>query len=141
MPTWSSMETKNITFDGVPLIVPVISGALMEFLQDTFKGYPSKCGAGEGIGDKIVPETVFGLPISPVCHIHDTMFDIAEATWQDFHQANSVFLHNILSTIRHKSNNSVMEHIRNYRAVTFYNAVDTIGGSVFWDLKAEGYNA
>lgn len=125
------------TFDEVPLLVPVINDTFMEFLQDKFEDYPSKCGAGQGLGDLIVPETIFGLPISPVCHIHDTMFEIADATWEDFHYANSIFLHNILSTIQCKSESVILEHLRNYRAVTFYNAVDTLGKNVFWSLKRQ----
>jgi hypothetical protein len=109
----------------------------MEFLHDTFKGYPSKCGAGEGVGDIIVPETIIFLPISAVCHIHDTCWDIAEASWKDFHQSNSIFLHNILAAIKYKSSSIILEHLRNYRAITYYNAVDTIGSKFFWKCKHE----
>lgn len=129
------MITKEIYFDGVPLIVPIISGIQMEFLKLSFEGYPSRCGAGQGLGDLIVPEKIWGLSITPSCHIHDTMWDIAEPTWADFHSSNSIFLHNILSIIQYRSSSSILEHFRNYRAMSYYNAVDTVGANIFWKLK------
>jgi lysozyme len=131
------METKLVLFSGVPLVIPVIFGTPMEFAKPSFCDYPSKCGAGVGIGDIIVPETMYGLSVSPACDIHDAMWDIAEPSWIEFHQSNSIFLSNILSIIHHRSSSITLEHLRNYRAVTYYNTVNTIGSKIFWKLKKE----
>ena len=135
------VETTTVEFDGVILVVPVINGKPMEFIHKTFSGYPSKCGAGQGIGDLIVPETWFGLRASAICHIHDTDFEIAPPTWMAFHALNYRFIRNSLELIRVKSANAVTRTLRNYRATTYFNAVDSIGADIFWNLKREqGYN-
>lgn len=131
------MITEVVVFDGVALVVPVISGRPMEFLQKTFNKYPPRCGPGPGFGNIVVPDTMLGLPVSVPCHIHDVMWEVCEATWGGFHYSNSVLLHNLLTVIKERSDSCVLEHLRNYRAVTYYNAVDTIGAGVFWGIKGE----
>lgn len=131
------MHTKEIIFGGVPLVVPDFGGAQIEFPYDTFEGFGSYCGAGKGVGDLVVPEKILFLSISVACFIHDISWDAAGPTWSDFHQTNSMFLHNILSIIKHRSHSTILEHLRNYRAVTYYNAVDTVGARVFWNIKEE----
>jgi hypothetical protein len=122
-------------FDSVPLVAPVINGIPLEFPYKTFEEFTSYCGAGQGLGDIIVPERIFGLKISPACYIHDVSWEIADASWTEFHQTNSIFLNNILEIIRYKSSSWILEHIRNYRAITYYNAVNTIGTKLFWATK------
>ncbi len=99
--------------------------------MDEFKSY---CGAGEGIGDLIVPEKLFGLKISPACFVHDNMWDNAEPTWKYFHFSNSIFLSNMIAIIETQSSSSILKHMRMYRAVTYFNAVDTIGNRIFWSM-------
>jgi len=55
---------KYITkcFCGVDYLVP----ECFKFSHDTIGGYPSKCGAGEGIGDKVVPEVIGGKRCSHI---------------------------------------------------------------------------
>lgn len=131
------METVIVQFDNVPMIVPLVGEKKepLDFPYNDFDVFPSYCGAGQGLGDIIVPEKIFGLKISPACFVHDVMFEISEATWEDFHTSNSVFIHNLLAIVKHRSKNWILEHIRNYRVVTYYNAVDTIGAICFWDTK------
>lgn len=134
------MKTVPVMFDGSELIVPLMelndgSAVPLQFPYDTFEEFTSFCGAGSGIGDIIVPESIFGIKVSPVCYIHDIMWQMAEPSWRDFHHSNSVMLHNLLTVVHDKSANRFMEHLRNYRVVTFYNAVDTIGEPIFWASK------
>ncbi len=134
------MITKVVEFDGVPLIVPIVNGVPLEFPFKTFEEFTSYCGAGKGIGDLVVPETVLFLKVSPACYVHDNMFELAAPTWYDFHASNSVFRTNIDSIIHHRSHNIVMEHLRYYRSVTYFNAVNTVGAYCFWNVKREqGY--
>ena len=127
------MKTKRITIEGVTLIVPESYHAPYTSLN----AFPNCCGAGDGFGEMMIPETMYGLRISAGCHIHDESWRLAEATWADFHQTNSMFLHNNLAIIRIKSRNSFIRRLRNHRAVTYYDFVDITGAKVFKGLKGE----
>lgn len=140
------METRIVQFDGVPLIVPMMelndgSKVPLDFPYDTFKEFTSFCGAGRGIGDLVVPESIFWLKVSPVCYIHDIMWQMAQPTWTEFHQSNSTMMHNLLTVIEKRSSNKWLEHLRNYRAITFYNAVDVLGEPIFWAVKENQINS
>lgn len=134
------METVIECFDKIPLIAPVVNGNVVKVPYDKFDNMSSYCGAGKGIGDFIIPEKVLGLSISVSCFYHDISWDFSEPTWEAFHASNSKFLSNTNSIIRVKSNNITLEHLRYYRAVTYHNAVNTLGAYFFWKLKREqGY--
>lgn len=126
------MHTKVFYFTGatgnaVPLVAPKGIKFPTEYLSD-FETY---CGAGGGFGDWIVPETLFFLKVSAACFIHDEMWRMADGSWEDFHYANSVFLSNLISIITHESDSNILKHMRMYRAVTYFNAVDTIGATIY----------
>ena len=134
------MQTSMVLFDGVPLIVPVVNNSPLEIPYKNFEEFPSFCGAGKGIGDFIVPETVLWLKITPACYLHDIGWELADPTWMDFHAYNSMFRSNIDSIIHYKSNNTLFEHLRYYKSVTFFSAVDTLGAYFFWKIKRiQGY--
>jgi hypothetical protein len=61
---------------------------------------------------------------------------VVEATWAGFHQGNSMFLHNNLAIITARSR-FPLKQLRAYRAVTYFNAVDTVGAKYFWDDKRQ----
>ncbi len=132
------MQTKIYMFTGpqgakVPIVAPVDIEFPSMFLAD----YASYCGAGKGFGDVIVPETMWGLTITIACYVHDQMWEMCAPTWEAFHFSNSVFLRNILACINNQSKSSMLKRLRNYRAVTYYNAVDAFGKKIFWNLKDE----
>ena len=56
------MKTKMLEFHGVNYTVPKD----FEFLAKEIDDYPSFCGAGKGIGDKIVPEVIGGMRCSHI---------------------------------------------------------------------------
>jgi hypothetical protein len=93
--------------------------------------YEDCCGAGEGLGERIVPDTIWGLKISLACFVHDDMFERGEKTWAHFHQSNSIFLKNIINIIHAYSKSRILKHLRLYRAVSYYNAVDRFGKRSF----------
>ncbi len=124
------METKTITIERITLVVPITYPRPLGKLND----FPDCCGAGDGISNTVIPETLFGLRVSAACSIHDFCFKIADATWRDFHQSNYMFLRNLLAIISAKSNWLTM-WFRVARASTYFMAVDTIGAKVFWSLK------
>lgn len=129
------METTIIHVEFVPLIIPTINGRFPPPPADSFESFPSYCGAGEGIGDLIVPETIIGLNVSPACWIHDYSWNIAEDTPEHFFETNGYFLLNMLSIINRRSSSTLMQIMRGYRAMTYYNAVSTAGIKIFEDLK------
>lgn len=57
--------------------------------------WPSFCGAGEGVGDWLVPESLYGACISPACFIHDIDFACNPRTRSAFQSANNRFARNI----------------------------------------------
>ena len=65
------------------------------------------------------------------------MFQFGAYTKEDFKQSNRVFKDNMESIIRVKSKYEFLEHLRYYRVVTYYNAVDTIGWKIYQKLKEE----
>ena len=93
--------------------------------------YENCCGSGDGLGEKLVPDTIWGLKISLACFVHDDMFERGEGDWKVFHQSNSVFLKNIISLIHAYSKSFILKHLRLYRAISYYNAVDVFGRSSF----------
>lgn len=51
-------------------------------------------------------------------------WQVAEPTWEDFDQTNSMLLFNILNIIRHcPSKIWIVNPLRVYRAATYYNGV------------------
>ena len=135
------METRQIIYDGVRLTVPMVNDEPLHMPHNGFDDFGAYCGPGSGWGNALVPEDIYGICVSPACFIHDAMFDMAQATWTDFHHSNSVFFHNILNIIDHfdppvGDQKVEARHERYYRAVTFYTAVDSgFGPSIFWHLK------
>lgn len=57
--------------------------------------WPSFCGAGCGIGDWLVPDTLYGACISPACLVHDIDFACNHRTRASFQSANNRFARNI----------------------------------------------
>ena len=120
--------------------ITLIAPKYIDFPSRSVIQFSSFCGAGKGFGDTIVPESIWGLPISPACYIHDKMWAEADATWEAFHAANSIFLRNLIALIDVQSSNRFSAAFRRYRAVTYYNAVDTFGSKIFWKLKERQKN-
>lgn len=125
------MKTTYSDYDGVRLIVPDDPRFFWPVQPPT--EFPSCCGAGEGWKEKLVPDTIFGVCISPVCWIHDRMYEFSKPLLSDFYQANDVFLVNMVRLLRAKSSSSVLRYFRNNRAMTYYEAVEEFGESAFRD--------
>ena len=128
------MDTSTILIEGCELIIPT---SIKKFwpTQIAIDDFPSFCGAGNGFGDRIVPEKTIGLKVSPACFVHDLSWEICELSWAGFHQSNSIFLHNLQQIIINRSSSEILKMIRLYRAVTYFNAVDSVGAHFFWERK------
>lgn len=133
------MNTKEVRFDGdLYLVVP--DDSTFSWPADSTLEFPPCCGPEKWNTRFYIFDKLFGLCISPACWVHDTMWDLAEPTWGDYHYSNSVFLHNILNIINVRSEMSVLRFLRRHKAFAYYDAIDIGGAKYFWQLKQEqGY--
>lgn len=99
------------------------------------------CGAGDGVGDAVVPDRIWGLNVTEACRIHDFMYSEGK-TLEDKERADRVLLNNLLRLIDAAEESSkfrpwamVVAAVRRYRAMTYYNAVRDFGGPAFWNGK------
>jgi len=127
------MKYTTITYHGAKLTVPewLASPKLWPYDLPLYR-FPSFCGAGEGFGDRIVPEDIFGVCISPACFIHDVDWACSPDTIREFLAANFRFARNARSLILASSLPWWKKEIAVSRAYTFWlGAVTTIGALCF----------
>ena len=92
-----------------------------------------RCGAGEGWAEKVVPDNILGLRITPACSIHDYMFAVGTDI-EDFYEANRVFHNNLYRLIQEGT--WVLRFWRRRIADGYYEAVQSpIGAMTYWKLK------
>ena len=114
------MEIEFKIVEGVRFLAPK---AL--HLPLCLNSFPDSCGPGHGWLEKIIPEKIYGLRISPACWIHDKSWSIAKATKEDFHLSNCLFLWNIAVLLeRFPSPYWLINILRGYRMVTYFLAVN-----------------
>lgn len=65
-----------------------------------FSRWPTFCGAGDGIGDWLVPDDFGAAHISPACFIHDLDYATLPREWWPFQQANNRLYTNIVELCR-----------------------------------------
>ena len=131
------MKTKLEIFDGVSLRVP--DNDYFMWPHPTFKGFPSCCGPGEGWGNRLVPESVFRINLSPACWIHDEMFSWRDKTWINFYYANAVFMANCFEINRVKSKSKIRETLRIPFIYIYVKSVNTaIGAKLFFNKELGG---
>jgi len=93
-----------------------------------------RCGPGTSWKEKLVPENIWGLSMTPACQIHDPMYKYGK-TIEDKREADRVFLNNMLRLIDAGSANTFMRWLRRRAAYKYYEAVDLGGGPAFWADK------
>lgn len=108
----------------------------LEIQWDKLSRFPDCCGAGDGLGNKLVPDRIAGVRISAACFGHDDDWHYAEPTWEAFHASNDRFHRNIMAILRVRSANALTRLIRMFLATCYFRAVDDkIGVLLFWSLK------
>ena len=101
-----------------------------ERFPDEFKSYG--CGPG-GIGDFLVPDTVYGLSIKEACRIHDWGYRHCKwASEEDRARHDRIFLNNMLRIIDAKTNLYILRQLRAYRCYAYYIAVRKFGARSYW---------
>ena len=91
------------------------------------------CGPG-GIGDWLVPDTLYGLSIRESCCCHDWGYFIGE-TQEDKVETDDIFLNNMIRQITDGTKSSWLLKPRLRRAKLYYIMVRDFGGPAFWDDK------
>jgi hypothetical protein len=82
----------------------------------------------------LIPDTMYGLNVSPACDIHDYMYMVGH-TEADREEADRVFLNNMLRIINAGSGWGWVKALRRGRAKNYYRAVRWFGGPFFWAGK------
>jgi len=131
---------------GIPLQITEPMAAI--FPRKTYDSMPANyCGAGRGLGEKLVPDYVFwytrwlpgwldiSIKLAIACWIHDKDFELAPPTWDAFHKANSRVYANIKAIIIARTKPGLIRWIALHYPEIYAHSVDTIGRSLFWNLK------
>ena len=127
---------KIVSIEGVPFLLRESVKVPFPRLDD----FPDCCGAGEGLGEKAIPETMWGLRVSPACWFHDEDFAEVEPTAEALKGANFRLFVNASSLIIYRSKSVILRHWRLYWAAKYFSAVQTAGAATFWKLKRnQGY--
>lgn len=93
------------------------------------------CGPG-GVGDFLVPDTMWLLSVKPACSIHDYMYRWG-LTEEDRALADEVFFNNMVRIIKAQKSWKWLEKKRLKRAELYYNMVSKYGSAAFWNSKNE----
>ena len=125
------MKTKTLEFNGVEYIVPVD----FTFVDTFIFRYPTFCGAGEGIGDMIVPETIGGMRISHICHCHDESWKACDPRLVAFIKTNMMFGYNLSVYLSTGDGGFWKTAWRVVKGAAYVGVVSVIGWKIFKKLK------
>ena len=89
--------------------------------MDAIMEMTNGCGR-EGIEGVLVPDTIWGLDISPVCRVHDYMYIHADSR-ADEDYADAIFGANLISIIQQKTKFRPLKWLRLRRAYKYVDAV------------------
>lgn len=92
------------------------------------------CGTRGFVG-WVVPDTLWGLRVTPACDIHDFMYATGGPCVADKEAADRVFLNNLLRLIDAGSRFVILKKLRSIRAYVYYFAVSFGGGPAYWAGK------
>lgn len=124
-------DLKKITVrivEGVPLFMPDIVDKNFPTLP--VDEFPHFCGAGEGIGEKIVPDHILWLYVAVACWIHDVMFCLLSPSKENWFISNGTLILNIFMLIIVKGSKAMVVP-RCVVALPYFLLVMTKAG---WDI-------
>jgi len=88
--------------------------------------WPSFCGAGRGIADWVVPESLYGAIVAPACLGHDIDWIVAPDSYWGFQTANNRFLRNLNALCKIQLNG--WQYIASkFGCLRYWSVVSTIG--------------
>jgi hypothetical protein len=96
------------------------------------------CGPG-GVGDILVPDTMYGMDVSDACRIHDWYYRFYSDNTEDGRRtADDILKNNLLRIVRAKSRNKIIRWLRVRRCRTYYSIVRFAGGPAYYEERNEG---
>lgn len=104
------------------------------------KRYPDEfdsfgCGPG-GLGDFLVPDTIYGLSVKPCCAIHDWYYRFYPGnTEMDRELADRVFKNNMVRLVTAKTKWWWLKRLRLRRVKTYYSMVRFAGATAFFNER------
>jgi hypothetical protein len=94
------------------------------------------CGPG-GVGDYLVPDTMWGLDISEACRVHDWYYRFFRDRSLDAKRlADGFMLTNTLQIVNTQSSNFFVRALRRVRCHTYHKMVKTFGKSSWKSAKS-----
>jgi len=104
-----------------------------EKFPEEFKAYG--CGPG-GIGDMLVPDTMWGLSVRDACRIHDWGYRHCEEASEDDRKRHDELLRlNSIIIIETGTKYNWLKTLRLRRAKTYYGMVRKFGKSAYWSER------
>ncbi len=94
-------------------------------------------GCGPTSWKSFVPDTMYGLCVTPACNIHDWMYSYG-VTMEDKDIADLTFKLNLYRIIDQKSGNWLFKKLRRVRAYGYYLAVSWLGHAAYVKGKRHG---
>ena len=120
--------------DGYNLAAPE---SFWTFISQDMSDVVNGCGSG-GMGDFLIPDTIYGLSIKPACKIHDWMYTIYNDE-AGFKLANQIFLDNMIRINNKETKYTWLKWLRRRRILKYYNAVRDFGRLFFYDAHINLY--
>ena len=114
---------------GVKLLCPI---SMASMRMDDIMLQSNGCGRA-GIEERLIPDTIYGLPIGPACRVHDIMYqqakerarrhkDQARLTAEE-HFADGIMACNLVQLIQQRTSNRLLRWLRLRRAHKYTDAV------------------
>lgn len=129
---FGNYELEPETVEGVKLYA---KRGFWAWTKEELKERGYGCGPGS-IGNKIIPDTFWGLNVWWCCAIHDHMYRYKHAvTKTDKWVADVVLLTNLNDWIEAKTNWEWLKVLRRHRAMTYFSAVRDAGNKSFFSGK------
>ena len=121
------MTTTTIQYHGVELQVPPGLAPVLPSECLPMAKWPSFCGAGDGVGNRLVSDYIQGISIKVVCYIHDIEWATTTDTREAFHAANRRFFRNLVALLNDRLSGSQLLWGIN-EAALYYFAVNSFIG-------------
>lgn len=99
--------------------------------RDGYKPKDDCNGCGSGWNAKIVPDTIYGMDIRPVCCIHDDRYENG-VTAADKKAGDLEFLSNMLEVVNSNKKWYYPTKLARLRAMDYYSFVKDYGDSAFY---------
>ena len=100
---------------------------------DEFESYG--CGPG-GLGDFLVPDTVWGLSIRDACRVHDWGYrHCKDASEDDRARHDRILRNNSQRIVDANTKFKVLKRLRYIRVNTYYKMVRAFGSTAYWSER------